>query len=144
LACPFFIPTERADDLELPHPARLPLGAAWRGTCASLGHESEVLNNQELESCNLGYAKSCPRLPKERACDAVRFALARESSESISLHFVLESDHLPAGHGVLEYDRALKSWTSPHPEPRTQRLAESFLQSYLARRSSLLTFDPST
>ena len=134
MACPFFIPTARADDLALPHPARLPLGAAWRGTCASLGHESAVLNNRELESCNLGYAKSCPRLPRERACDAVRFAVARESGESVSLHFVLESDHLPAGNGLLEYDRLLKSWTAPHPEPRTQRLAESFLQSYLERR----------
>lgn len=139
MACPFFIPTERADDLALPHPARLPLGAAWRGTCASLGHESAVLNNRELESCNLGYAKSCPRLPKDRACDAVRFAVARESGESISLHFVLESEHLPAGNGLLEYDRQLKSWSAPHPEPRTQRLAESFLQSYLERRIPTLT-----
>ena len=144
MACPFFIPTERADDLALPHPARLPLGAAWRGTCASLGHESEVLNNQELESCNLGYAKSCPRLPTERACDAVRFALARESRESISLHFVLESDHLPAGSGLLEYDRRLNSWTASHPDPRTQRLAQVFLQSYLERRSSISTLILST
>src|SRR5271165_4661849 len=134
LACPFFIPTERAGDLALPHPARLPLGAAWRGTCSSLGHEAAVLNNQELESCNLGYATSCPRLPKERACDAVRFAVARESGESISLHFVFESDHLPVGHGLLEYDRVLKSWTAPHSETRTKKLAESFLQSYLERR----------
>jgi hypothetical protein len=144
LACPYFIPTHRADDLALPHPVWLPLGAAWRGTCAAAGHEAAVLNNQELESCNLGYAKSCPRLPKERACDAVRFAVARESGESISLHFVLESDHLPAGNGLLEYDRRLKTWTSAHPQARTQKLAESFLQSYLERRSSTLTFTPST
>jgi hypothetical protein len=142
LACPFFIPTERADDLALPHPARLPLGAAWRGTCAVTGHHDAVLNSQELESCNLGYAKSCPRLPKERACDAVRFGVTKESAQSITLYFVFESDHLPAGNGVLEYDRVLKSWTVPHPEPRTQRLAESFLQSYLERRSP--TFNPST
>ena len=139
MACPFFVPTHRADDLALPHPARLPLGAAWRGTCASQGHESAVLNNQELESCNLGYAKSCPRLPKHRTCDAVRFAVAKESRESISLHFVLETDHLPAGNGLLEYDRRLRSWTAPHPEPRTQKLAESFLQSYLDRRNSTFT-----
>jgi hypothetical protein len=142
LACPFFIPTERADDLALPHPARLPLGAAWRGSCGSLGHEGAVLNNRELESCNLGYAKSCPRLPKERACDAVRFAVARESADSILLNFVFESDHLPAGHGTLQYDRALENWTAPHPEPRTQRLAESFLQSYLERK--IPTLVPST
>jgi hypothetical protein len=136
LACPFFVPTIRADDLALPHPARLPLAAAWRGTCAASGHESAVLNNQELESCNLGYAKSCPRLPTERRCDAVRFAVANESGGSISLHFVFESGYLPGQHGLLEYDRMLKTWTSPHPEARTQRLAESFLQAYLQRRSS--------
>lgn len=142
MACPFFIPTERADDLALPHPARLPLGAAWRGTCASLGHESAVLNNRELEACNLGYAKTCPRLPKDRACDAVRFAVARESAESILLHFTYESDHLPTGYGTLQYDRSLDIWTAPHPELRTQRLAESFLQSYLERK--IPTLVPST
>ena len=142
MACPFFIPTERADDLALPHPARLPLGAAWRGTCSAAGHESAILNNRELESCNLGYAKSCPRLPKERTCDAVRFAVARECGESISLHFVLESEHLPAGNGLLEYDRLRKAWIAKHPEARTQKLAESFLQSYLERRIPTLT--PST
>ena len=144
MACPFFVPIERADDLALPHPARLPLGAAWRGTCASLGHESAVLNNRELESCNLGYAKSCPRLPRERSCDAVRFAVAKESGESVSLHFVLETDYLPTGYGLLEYDRRLKSWSVPHPEPRTQKLAESFLQTYLERRSSISILTPST
>ena len=100
--------------------------------------------DRELESCNLGYAKTCPRLPKERACDAVRFAVASDRGGMISLHFVLESDHLPAGNGLLAYDRQLKSWIAPHPEPRTQKLAESFLQSYLERRSSSLTFTPST
>ena len=144
MACPFFIPTEHADDLALPHPARLPLGAAWRGYCSVAGHESVVLNNQELESCNLGYAKSCPRLPKERTCDAVRFAVANDSGGAISLHFVLELNHLPSGHGVLEYDQLLRTWVVPHPEPRTQKLAETFLQSYLQRRNSTLSFQTST
>lgn len=142
MACPFFIPTERADDLALPHPTRLPLGAAWRGTCGSPGHEAAILNNQELESCNLGYAKTCARLPKERLCDAVRFAVARESAESILLHLVFETNHLPTGHGTLQYDRASENWTVPYPEPRTQKLAESFLQSYLERKVPTLV--PST
>ena len=148
LACPFFIPTHRTDDLALPHPARLPLGAAWRGTCAASGHEDAIPTDRQLESCNLGYAKSCPRLPKERTCDAVRFAVANDSGETISLHFVLEFDYLPAEHGLLEYDRLLKIWTAQHPEPRTQKLAESFLQSYLERRTltstSTSTFHLST
>ena len=145
MACPFFIPTERADDLALPYPARLPLGAAWRGTCAAAGREDATPTDQQLESCNMGYANSCPRLPKERTCDAVRFAVAKESDGNISVHFVFESDHLPAGHGLLQYNRLLKTWIAPHPEPRTQKLAESFLQTYLERRrGSASTFNPST
>ena len=94
-----------------------------------------MLDQKELESCNLGYAKSCPRLPKERACDAVRFAIAQDSGDLIALQFVLESDHRPAGHGVLHFDRLSGSWTSSHPDPLIQKKAECFLQSYLERTS---------
>src|SRR6478735_4521296 len=75
LACPFFMPSERASDIAFSHPARLPLGSSWRGSCLAPSHEQETLSAIELESCNLGYAKSCPRLPQERVCDAVRFAV---------------------------------------------------------------------
>lgn len=134
MACPFFVPTEKADDLALPHPARLPLGAAWRGTCAAPGHEQAILNNNELEGCNLGYAKSCPRLPEKRNCDAVRFGVATDSGERISVHFVFETEYRPARHGVLEYEVLLKNWSLPHSEPRIQKLAECFVQGYLERR----------
>jgi hypothetical protein len=134
LACPFFVPTERADDLALPHPARLPLGAAWRGACSAPGHERAVPDNQELEACNLGYAKACPRLPVERNCDAVRFAVTNDSGGRISVQFVFEAEYRPTGHGVLEYDAVLKDWVLPHAEVRIQRLAECFLQVYLERR----------
>jgi hypothetical protein len=135
LACPFFSPTERADDIALPHPARLPLGASWRGLCGAPGHEQTTPSNVELESCNLGYAKSCPRLPKVRTYDAVRFVVANDSGSRISLQFVFETDHLPAGHGVLEYDQILGTWISSHSERGIQRLAECFLRSYLDRKN---------
>jgi hypothetical protein len=45
---------------------------------------------------------------------------------------------------LLQYNRLLKTWITPHPEPRTQKLAESFLQTYLERRGSTSTFNPST
>jgi hypothetical protein len=137
LACPFFSPTDRADDLAFPHPARLPLGAAWRGVCHSPGHQQTTLSNQELESCNLGYAKSCPRLPMQRTCDAVRFAISSDRGTRVTLHFVLETAHLPTAHGSLEYDRPSSMWIASHSEARVQKLAESFLQSYLARKNSL-------
>jgi hypothetical protein len=134
LACPFFAPTHRADDIAFPHPSRLPLGASWRGCCSAPGHEQAIPDVTELESCNLGYATSCPRLPKERSCDAVRFSVANDSGETISLQFVLENAYLPAAYGVLHYDGTVRGWTLPHSDPRIQKLAECFLQSYLDRR----------
>ena len=137
MACPFFSPIDRACDVHLPHPSRLPLGAVWRGLCEAPGHEHSTPSEQELEWCNLGYATLCPHLPKKRTSDAVRFGVARDSKERISIQFIFESHHEPAGHGRLEYDPLVKRWISPHPEPRIQRLAESFLESYLERTRSV-------
>lgn len=134
MACPFFMPTERADDIAFPHPARLPLGASWHGTCGAPSHEQATLSSVELESCNLGYAKSCPRLPNERDCDAVRFAVMNESQDFISLQFVLEKAYLPTSHGMLAYDRQSKCWSASHPDLSVQKKAECFLQSYLDRK----------
>ena len=78
---------------------RLPLGAAWRGKCNAPGYEAHSPSNHELEACNLGYAHACLRLPNERACDAIRFGVTRESSTSISLQYVMEAAHQPAGQG---------------------------------------------
>jgi len=135
LTCPFFSPSERANDIALPHPGRLPLGAAWRGKCNAPGYEAHSPSNNELEACNLGYAHGCLRLPKERVCDAIRFGVTRESGSSISLQYVMEAAHQPAGQGLLEYDRTLGSWSVAHNEARVQKLAECFLQSYLERKS---------
>jgi hypothetical protein len=97
---------------------------------------------RQLEWCNLGYASCCPRLPKKRSSDAVRFGVVRESKERISIQFIFESDHQPAGHGYLEYDALAKHWIAAHPEPRTQRLAESFLASYFERKRPALDTNP--
>lgn len=133
MACPFFSPINRVYHVRFPHPNRLPLGAAWSGLCEAPGHEHSVASDRELEWCNLGYATGCPHLPEKRNSDAVRFGVVRDSRARIRIQFVFESHHQPAGHGFLEYDATLKTWISPHPEPRTQRLAESFLESYLER-----------
>lgn len=134
MSCPFFSPTNRADDLRFPHPARLPLGAAWRGTCCAPGQNSSPEpSDQELESCNLGYAKSCPRLPRERDCDAIRFVVMKDSPDRLTVQFVFELNYLPAAVGLLEYDRKLRLWIKPHPQSQTQKLADTFLQSYLLR-----------
>lgn len=136
MACPFFSPSDRADNIALPHPARLPLGAAWRGTCTAPGGELAQLGAAELESCNLGYAHACPRLPEQRAADAVRFAVSRHSAGRLQVHFVLEAKHLPVAHGNLEYDRILSCWTAAHSDAGIQKLAECFLRSYLERNTA--------
>lgn len=134
MACPFFSPTDRSDNIALPHPRRLPLGAAWNGECHAPGIQVSP-NLQELESCNLGYATSCSRLPKDRKFDAVRFGVAQDSGQLIHLDVVFEAAHLPAGKIRLEYDRSAKRWVSQHKEPAVQRLADCFLQSYLDQRN---------
>jgi hypothetical protein len=134
LACPFFMPTSKLDDGGWLHPSRLPLGGGWRGQCSAPGHEGVEPTTDELRECNLGYAATCPRLPKERNCDAVRFSVARDRGAQLLLWFVCESAHQPAGHGTLEYDLALDHWNSSHPDPRIQKMAACYLQSYLLRR----------
>jgi hypothetical protein len=57
------------------------------------------------------------------------------------LQVVFETEYLPAGHGLLEYDELLDLWVSTHPEPVIQRLAECFLHSYLQRKN--FTANPS-
>ena len=128
MACPFFSPTVRVENIALPHRARLPLGAAWRGTCCAPGAEGVQLTDVDLECCNLGYATACPRLPKQRPADAVRFSIAKRSPERVLVEFVLESGHLPVAHGQLEYDRSSNQWASRHSDAGVQRLAECFLQ----------------
>ena len=135
LSCPYFIPTERFDDGGFVHPARLPLGAGYRGRCGAPGHDGAVPTDEELkDACNLGYARNCSRLPKERISDAVRFSIMRDRDGQISLCWVSELNYLPGEHGSLEYDSLLQRWIAMHPEARVQALAECFLQSYLKNR----------
>ena len=135
MACPFFVPTERMLDGLWLHPSRLPLGAGWRGHCSAPGQEKVELSDEELShGCNLGYASRCSRLPQQRPCDAIRFSVARDRGSCIAIWFVRETAHLPTEHGILEYEIAEHRWLSPHVDPRLQRLAECFLESYLLRR----------
>jgi len=135
VACPFFMPASKLEDGGWMHPLRLPLGAGWMGVCGAPGYEGAQPTDQELHQlCNLGYASNCSRLPADRSCDAVRFSIARDRGSHLDVWFVCESAHRPAGHGTLEYDVSLGRWQSPHPDPRIQKLAHCYLQSYLLRR----------
>jgi hypothetical protein len=134
MPCPYFIPTERFDGAGFVHPARLPLGAAFRGHCGAPQHHGTSPSDVELKQCNLGYARNCARLPEEREADAVRFSILRERDGKISICYVEELNYLPRESGQLHYESLSQRWIQTHPKPRVQTLAECFLQSYLARR----------
>ncbi len=136
MACPFFMPEQRFES-DWPFPQRLPLGAGWAGTCTAPGHEGARPSDEELKSgCNLGYAKTCCRLPAERHADAVRFALGEERDGVLHVLFVCERDYLPAGHGELLYETVSASWLQRHDDARVQRMAECYVETQKERRGT--------
>jgi hypothetical protein len=147
LACPYFMPLEKLEGGNWQHPARLPLGGGWIGHCTAPGHKGEVPAQNILEAfCNLGYACDCAWAPRERASDAVRFAVLapsianahRENEQtmrSIRICFVCERNHRPIKRGDLEFDLQRSVWVQSDADPRIQQMAECFLKSYLSRKS---------
>jgi len=134
LACPFFMPVGRSEDGVWLHPSRLPLGSGWAGHCTAQGYEGALPDTRQLqEECNLGYAATCPRLPGHRPWDAVRFVVFSEHESRICLAYVCERDHLPAEHGKLEYRIGAQQWANPHFDPRIQRMAQCFLESWFEK-----------
>jgi hypothetical protein len=129
------MPTSRFDGGGWIDPARLPLGAGWKGYCSAPGHEGAEPSADELRDwCNLGYATGCLRRPKHHSCDAVRFSVARDGAAQLTILYACESAHRPTGHGTLDYDVASRRWISSHPDARIQKMAECYVQSYLAHR----------
>jgi hypothetical protein len=140
VACPFFLPIERLADGTWLHARRLPLGCGWSGHCTAPGHEGEAPSQEELRDfCNLGYAEGCGRLPRQRMWDSVRFAAVgqdgnHQTGGRIHVRYVCEREHRPAEHGMLEFDSTEARWERPHYDPRVQRMAQCFLESYVEKR----------
>jgi len=148
LACPYFMPVEKLEGT-WPHPSRLPLGCGWRGHCTAPGHENATPAQDTLEaSCNLGYASGCSWAPRERAWDAVRFAVAAPTEVAnqcevgdvcqvlpvIRVVYVCERNHRPVERGEVEFDVQRSQWLSCHGDARLQKMAECFLGSFLQKR----------
>jgi hypothetical protein len=142
VACPFFMPMAKFENGAWMHAGRLPLGCGWSGQCTAPGHEGEVPSQEDLrELCNLGYAEKCARLPQERTWDSVRFGArtvfnhgVNESGTCIQVHYICERGHCPVEHGVLDFDSVRERWNKLHADERIQRMAECFLESYIAKR----------
>jgi hypothetical protein len=73
-------------------------------------------------------------MPRNRACDGVRFAVARDEDSRIILHYVSERDYAPVEYGRLEYDCVTKEWPAPLRDPCLQRQAECFVAVHLEKR----------
>lgn len=133
MACPFFWPVVRHDGELWPHRRRLPLGDGFAGECHAPGCTGRKPAEDELkESCNLGYATACPHLPKERHADAVHFSASGETV--LRVKYVMVKDHAPGEHGVLEFDAATLTWRDTHADAKVQRMAECYVEAWLARR----------
>ena len=142
LACPYFMPVSKLENGIWPHPSRLPLGCGWSGHCTAPGHEGTIPPSEVLEAfCNLGYASSCGWAPAVRAWDAVRFAISAPGGSSdapnriLCLMYVCERDHHPVTQGELKFDLATATWLRGHCDPRIQKMAECFLESYLKKKA---------
>ncbi len=135
MACPYLIPTERLAGGGWLHPGRLPLGVGFAGKCNACGEPAPIAEGQ-LHECNLGYARDCPRLPASREWDALRFGISLPRDGWLTVQYVCEREHRPVEHGELEYELAAKQWTKPHPDPRVQRKAERYVESYLVKNAS--------
>ena len=146
------MPVSKLENGSWPHPARLPLGSGWCGHCTAPGHEGALPSQDVLEAfCNLGYASSCNWAPRDRAWDAVRFAVSappdsparKDGSTSegtvpariLNLRYVCERNHRPVADGDLEFDLSLATWLRQHDDPRIQKMAECFLESYLKKKA---------
>jgi hypothetical protein len=126
------MPDQRVE-ADWPFPQRLPLGAAWSGVCGAASHDTRP-TDQELKSCNLGYARGCDRLPLERPADAVRFSLGEEREGLVRIRFAFEREYLPAGSGELVYEVASDRVQTEHANAYLLRMAECYVQSQLLRR----------
>lgn len=132
MACPYFIPEQRCEAELWQHRARLPLGDGFVGFCCAQETAYQPTQDELREFCNIGYAKSCPRLPENRDADSVRF-MARPTDGFVAIKYLLELGHAPVSDGELRYEPATGRWQAPHPDERVQKKAQCYLESYLAR-----------
>jgi len=131
MACPFFAPQGKLEPGPWTHRPRLPLGEACFGFCHSPSGGSFAAPEQhQRELCNCGYARGlCRHFPVSCAADAVRFSVTGDDGGGrLRVVYVLEKDHAPLDHGMLEFPA---SETAPPVDELLLRQARAFVESYL-------------
>lgn len=133
MACPYFHPQERlAGDGKRP---RLPLGDAYSGVCrVDPQREWRPDENTLRVACNVGYATSCPRFPKGKGPDALRFSVIGDEAGALRIFYVAERSHAAIEHGALEFSTAQGKFLSGHPNPLLVEQAQAYAESYLRRK----------
>ena len=131
MACPFFLPVRRLGSSGWNPEPRLPLGDAYGGSChARASSPFEPTEEIQRELCNCGYARRrCSHFPDNGAADAVRFSVTGDQDGRVTLVYILEKDHAPMEHGLMDYD------TTGAPEPLASQ-ARAFIESYRRQRDT--------
>jgi hypothetical protein len=115
------------------------LGDPFGGACHARPAEIvEPTEARQRELCNCGYARGrCDRFPGDSAADAVRFSVTEDTPGRLSLVYVVEKDHAPAEHGILDYSVDDARLDGPHISDILVQQARAFLESYLGRRAKV-------
>ena len=130
MACPFFLPVRRLGSEGWNPAPRLPLGDAYGGSCqAHAATPFEPAEEIQRDLCNCGYARRrCSHFPDNGAADAVRFSVLGDQDGRITLVYILEKDHSPMEHGLMDYATGAR-------EPLASQ-ARAFVESYLRQREA--------
>jgi hypothetical protein len=105
------------------------LGDPHAGSCTASAEE--VPDARLRACCNTGYARgACPRFPGGDAPDAVRFGIVQRANGVARVQYVVERDHYPFAHGILELAEDKRQ--AERDEPVVAQ-ARAFLGSYLRR-----------
>jgi hypothetical protein len=134
MACPYFMPRERAAQATGQPMPPAPLGDTWSGFCCAGPGEWQPDAHTVEQLCNFGYARDrCARLPAD-APDAVRFSISHDQDGLIRIYWVMEKAHLPFAHGSLEYSPGTMQFHPTHPDACVAGQAQAYVSSYLRRK----------
>ena len=130
MACPYFYPIARFDDLAWAVPPRLPLGDAHTGECRAQVDSITPAEPTMRQFCNRGYGRGqCERFPVQGEADAVRFHVALHRSTTLRIQYVFEKACWPVRHGLIEYNGTV----GPPQDAILERQAAAFAESFLRR-----------
>jgi hypothetical protein len=122
MACPYFKPLRPLEWTS----GRAPLGAIFEGECEQGGTAA-------ARFCNFGYARgSCAEFPEGQAADAVRFSVSGSHDGMVKIVWILEKDHAPVEHGLLEYGESTRAFVV-EPAGVLAVQARVFIENYLRR-----------